>query len=269
MTRIRTALIGLPLFFVVIKYLHPAVFMIVVAASVVIASWEMFALAERGGLHAHRILGAALAVAIAYSFFDPRLPTFEILVAALLAIPTASLARSAGGAWSPAQGVGAAGVTLMTVLFVGVLMGFIVALLADGGPRGRDLTVLLFFVVWIADAGAWAAGTLWGRRKLIPAISPGKTVTGAAGALVAAVLAALAARAWFFTRLSLRDAVALGLLLAIAGMMGDLFESMLKRAAAVKDSGAWFPGHGGMLDRTDSLLFAAPVLFFYHRYFIA
>jgi phosphatidate cytidylyltransferase len=268
-TRIRTALVGLPLFFVFIKYLHPAFFMALVAVSVVIASWEMFALAERGGLGAHRFLGAALGVAMAYSFFDPRLPTLEVLLAALLIVPIASLARIRGGAERAAAGVGAVGVTLMTVLYVGMLMGFIVALLADGGARGRDLTVLLFWVVWLADAAAYAVGSLWGRRKLMPAISPGKTVEGALGALVAAVAAALVARAWFFTRLTLGDALAVGVLLAIAGMLGDLFESMLKRAAAVKDSGAWFPGHGGMLDRTDSLLFAAPVLFYYHKYFIA
>lgn len=269
MTRIRTALIGLPLFFVILKYLHPAVFMALVAVSVVIASYEMFALMERGGMRAHRIVGAALAVAMAYSFYDARVPTFDILVASILIVPVVSLVKSRTGAWSPTDGVSAATVTLMTILFVGLLMGFIVGLLGDGGPRGRDLAVLLFWVVWLADAAAWAVGSLWGRRKLIPAISPGKTVEGAIGALVFAVLAALVARAWFFTRLTLRDAIVVGLLLAIAGMIGDLLESMLKRAASVKDSGAWFPGHGGMLDRTDSLLFAAPVLFYYHRYFIA
>ncbi len=269
MTRIRTALVGLPLFFAVIKYLPPAFFMVLVAVSVVIASYEMFALAARGGIHAHRILGAGLGVATAYSFFDSRVQTLEVLVAALLIVPLASLARSGREPGRAGDGVGAAVVTLMTVVFVGVLMGFIVALLGNGGARGRDLTVLLFGVVWLADAAAYAVGSLWGRRKLMPAISPGKTLEGALGALVTAVAAALVARAWFFTRLTLHDAVIVGLLLAIAGMLGDLFESMLKRAAAVKDSGAWFPGHGGMLDRTDSLLFAAPVLFYYHKYFIA
>ena len=269
MTRIRTALVGLPLFFVIIKYLPPAVFMVLVAVSVVIASYEMFALAAQGGIHAHRILGAALGVVTAYSFYDSRVPTLEILLVALLTIPLVSLVKVGREPGCAAEGVGAAAVTLMAVLFVGMLMGYIVALLDDGGPRGRDLAVLLFWVVWLADAAAYAVGSLWGRRKLIPAISPGKTVEGAAGALVAAVAAALVARAWFFTRLTMRDAIVVGLLLAIAGLLGDLFESMLKRAYRVKDSGAWFPGHGGMLDRTDSLLFAAPVLFYYHRYFIA
>jgi phosphatidate cytidylyltransferase len=102
----------------------------------------------------------------------------------------------------------------------------------------------------------------------MPGISPGKTVAGAIGALAVAMAATLTARAWFFTRLALHDAIALGLLLGAAGMVGDLSESLMKRAAAVKDSGVLFPGHGGMLDRTDSLLFAAPVLFYYHKYFM-
>jgi phosphatidate cytidylyltransferase len=94
-------------------------------------------------------------------------------------------------------------------------------------------------------------------------------VEGAAGALVMAVAASLMAKAWFFRKLTMEDALLLGLLLGLAGMAGDLAESLLKRSAAIKDSGRLFPGHGGMLDRADSLLFAAPVLFYYHKYFMA
>jgi phosphatidate cytidylyltransferase len=183
-------------------------------------------------------------------------------------VPMASLVRERNGGAELHEELGAITSTCTAVLFVGVLMGYSLGLLGDGGEMGRDLTVLLFWVVWLSDAAAYTVGTLLGRHKLAPRISPGKTIEGAVGALVAAVAAALVAKGWFFRRLGLADAVALGLLLGCAGMAGDLVESLLKRSAAVKDSGALFPGHGGMLDRADSLLFAAPVLFYYHKYFM-
>src|SRR5262249_35500646 len=223
----------------------------------------------RTGARPPRWRGAALGAATAYSFFDSRLATQDTLCAAVLLIPLASLLRvSRGGARVDGE-IGSIASTLLGVLFVGLLMGYCLALLRDGGELGRDLTVLLFWVVWLADAAALTIGSLWGRRRLCPNVSPGKTVEGAVAALVVATGAALIAKGWFFTRLALRDALALGLLLGAAGMIGDLSESLMKRSAAVKDSGVLFPGHGGVLDRTDSLLFAAPVLFYYHKFFMS
>ena len=268
MTRILTSLVGLPILFVIIKYLPPACFLVLVAAAVVLGCYEFYALAERRGLRPHKVLGAILAVAAACSFFDERVDGTAVLCAAALILPIAAMIRGRHGGSGLQEEIGGISVTLFAVLFVGLLMGYSVALLSDGGERGRDLTVLLFWVVWLSDAGAYMIGSQWGRHKLAPAISPGKTIEGAAGALVAAVVASLIAKAWFFTRLTLWQAVTLGLLLGISGMIGDLAESLIKRSASVKDSGWLFPGHGGMLDRADSLLFAAPVLFYYHRYFM-
>ena len=268
MKRILTSIVGLPILFVIIKYLPPGCFLVLVAAAVVLGCYEFYALAERRGFRPHKLLGAILGVAAACSFFDERLDSTGVVCAAALLIPIAAMIRARRGG-SDLQGeIGAISVTLFAVVFVGLLMGYSVALLSDGGERGRDLTVLLFWVVWLSDAGAFIVGSRWGRHKLAPALSPGKTVEGAAGALVAAVAAALIAKSWFFTRLTLSQAVLVGLLLGLTGMVGDLAESLIKRAASVKDSGWLFPGHGGMLDRADSLLFAAPVLFYYHRFFM-
>ncbi|MFQ5700689.1 MAG: phosphatidate cytidylyltransferase [Acidobacteriota bacterium] len=268
MTRLLTALIGLPLFFYVIKYLPPQVFLVLVSIAVVLASYELFAIAEKRGLHAHRALGAALGVAVVYTFFDPRLSTGDMVCAGAIAVSLASLLRARGGGEALAVGIGGTAVTLLAVVLIAMMLGYCVGLLGDGSEQGRDLTVLLFWVVWLSDAAAYAIGTMWGRHKLMPLISPRKTVEGAVGALVVSIVAAVAARAWFFKTLLLGDALMLGLLLGIAGILGDLVESMMKRAAALKDSGALLPGHGGILDRADSLLFAAPVLFYYHKYFI-
>ncbi len=268
MRRILTAFVGLPILFVVIKYLPPRWFMGMVAISVVVGSYELYALAERRGLRPHKLLGSALGVAVAYTFFDPRLEALDVLCLAAILVPVASLVRAGWRGARPEHEIGSMAVTLHAVLFVGLLMGYSLALLDDGGEMGRDLTVLLFWVVWLSDAGAYTIGSLAGRHPLMPSVSPRKTVEGALGAIAVGVGSALVARAWFFHRLRLSDALVLGVVLASIGMVGDLAESLMKRSAGIKDSGRLFPGHGGMLDRTDSLLFAAPVLFYYHKYFM-
>ena len=152
-------------------------------------------------------------------------------------------------------------VLIMGVLYVGLSLGYL--LLTRAQPDG---TMLIFFVVlvtWAGDTGAYIAGKSLGRHALAPIVSPKKTYEGLAGGIVLACLAAVVARAWFLPRFSLADCLALGLLLTIAGLIGDLAESAMKRHAGFKDSGALIPGHGGMLDRLDSLLFTGPAFYYY------
>ena len=135
--------------------------------------------------------------------------------------------------------------------------------MADGAWR----MVLLLAIIMAADTAAFFVGHAFGRRPLASQVSPGKTVEGAFGGLVGGVAGALAVRALGLPGLPLAHAVALGLGVAALGIVGDLDESLIKRWAGVKDSGELFPGHGGMLDRIDSLLFGAPVLYYYFLYF--
>lgn len=136
-------------------------------------------------------------------------------------------------------------------------------------------TALLFapvLLTWVSDTSAYFAGRQWGRRKLIPRVSPGKTVEGSLGALVGSVIAA-AAYATLLSRfatyrISLPEAIGFGLLVSISAQVGDLAESLLKRDAGFKDSGALLPGHGGALDRFDSLLFTLPIAYVFYRYLV-
>ena len=121
----------------------------------------------------------------------------------------------------------------------------------------------LFIVTWATDTGAYFVGSAIGRHKLYQKISPKKSVEGAVAGLVMAVVMAVACRYWFIKELSLHDAVALGAILGVVGQLGDLAESMIKRSARVKDSGGIFPGHGGLLDRLDSMMLNAPALYYY------
>ena len=128
-------------------------------------------------------------------------------------------------------------------------------------PEGVAWVLLTCAVVFAGDSAAFYVGTLRGRHKLAPAISPGKTVEGAIAGLAASLLTGALGAAGFLSGLSAAGGAVFGLLVGLAGQAGDLFESCWKRAAGVKDSGSLLPGHGGFLDRLDALLFAAPVAF--------
>jgi len=131
---------------------------------------------------------------------------------------------------------------------------------------GGDRLLLLFGLLWIGDTAAMGVGKWLGRHKLAPSVSPNKTVEGFIGGIVGAVAVGLVVHVWrlessqFFT---LSDAVLLSVGCSVFGQLGDLVESMWKRSVGIKDSSAIIPGHGGVLDRFDSLLFAAPFMYFY------
>jgi len=136
------------------------------------------------------------------------------------------------------------------------LAAYILIYHAESGARW---IFLILCVVSAGDAGAFYVGTLWGRRKLCPAVSPGKTVEGSLGGLAANLVAGFIVGAFLIPHLLSVKGAAFFIVIGVAGQIGDLFESMLKRSAGVKDSGNLLPGHGGLLDRIDALLFAGPV----------
>ena len=118
-------------------------------------------------------------------------------------------------------------------------------------------------IVMAGDSAAFYVGTSFGKTKLYPAVSPKKSVEGSLGGLAGSVIGALVSKAVFFPELSVADCFATALLLGVLGQLGDLFESLMKRSCGVKDSGVIIPGHGGILDRMDSILFAAPAAYYY------
>ena len=152
------------------------------------------------------------------------------------------------------------------VLLLGLCGGMIVAL-KELEPQvgGFKLVMALFGLIWFNDAGAYFAGSSLGKHKVAPRLSPNKTIEGNIGGFIATMLLAVA-MAMFFEPFTLMDGLILGVIMGVIGPLGDLFESALKRGANVKDSGTLLPGHGGILDRMDSVLFGAPVLYFFVWY---
>ncbi len=152
-------------------------------------------------------------------------------------------------------------VLVMGVLYIGLTLSYLLQIRSL--PEGTLLIFFLFLVTWAGDTGAYIVGKSIGRHALAPVISPKKTYEGLAGGLVLACVTALVARGWFLPAFSFMDCIALAAMLTVVGLIGDLAESAIKRSAGFKDSGALIPGHGGMLDRLDSLLFTGPALYYY------
>jgi len=134
--------------------------------------------------------------------------------------------------------------------------------------KGGDWLFFLFGTLWLSDTLAMFVGKAFGKRKLAPTVSPNKTVAGFIGGMLGGIIVALILKFWRLPEYSLPELFLAGILISLVGQLGDLVESCWKRAIGIKDSSALIPGHGGVLDRFDSLLFAAPALYFYLRYIL-
>jgi phosphatidate cytidylyltransferase len=238
---------------------------VVVAAG----AWEVFALLRGAGWTVQRAPGVALALLAAVAAAAPsELGSTGVI---LLAIGLATIGVAAFRLPDPRQGMAAWVATAFGGLYAAQL-GFVIRLGAAVPPlpatapwnalnATRGWILLLVLGVWAYDTGAYLVGRRWGRARFLAHLSPSKTYAGLAGGLIACT-AVVALMLWGLGQ-DVEQALLLGPLLGLAAQAGDLAESMLKRAANAKDSGHLIPGHGGVLDRIDSFLFAAPVITLY------
>jgi phosphatidate cytidylyltransferase len=269
MSRIITALIVLPVLIasILIPWLAP-LFVALALSAMVLGLYEFWLLAKRRGLKPDVVIGFAGAAALFTIFYfdrplDPSLPLLLLVLPGLtIAVLAAAMLRGA-----PFENmIASTGATLMGVMYVALLGGHLVALrMGFEQQRAAHLLSFFFLVIMGSDTGAYYTGRAFGRHKLAPKISPGKTWEGAIGGMLASLLMAAAAHYWFFPELPLKLALPLAALMNILGVLGDLTESALKRGAGAKDAAQILPGHGGLLDRLDSLLFNAPVIYYFGR----
>lgn len=269
MARIISAVIFLPVLIAAIRVESPVYFSALVAIAVVLGLIEYYALAERVGARARRVQGLLASAAILTSFYYGR---FDLIAAALAALVIVELTAHLFLTQDLRGAVTASAASLFGVLYVALLGGYLIAVRVIESSAihklSAKLLLLFFLIVFAGDTGAYYVGRTLGSHKLAPRISPGKTIEGAIGGLIANVIAALAAHYTFFPELQIAHAVVLALVMGVIGQIGDLCESMLKRGAQAKDSGQIIPGHGGVLDRLDSLLFNAPVLYYFYFFFL-
>ncbi len=247
---------------------------LVVLAALPVAVWEFQGMSR--GDDATRVdyllLVAACLLVVAYPLIQRELPFYSHGAAMLVGFFLLAIGRLARV--DPIErSLDRLSADAMGFLYISLTFPFV--LLLRGGrnlPNGADdfggyVLVLVMAVMFLGDTGAYTAGRLFGRHKLYPAVSPKKTVEGAIGGVLFGIGGAFACRALWpgpvFEALTAVDCVVIGAGGAMFGVVGDLVESMMKRAYGVKDSGTWIPGHGGALDRIDGLLFCGPFVWFY------
>ena len=255
-----TALIVLPFAVWIVGWSHLYVFDATIALISLLALHEFLALGTRKGYDMPIVLCMLIMLFIIAAFILESVSVEMGMFVTLLVIPGSYVFRRS----SVEDALPSSAVAVLATMYVGMLGGSMIRLRSDFGPViGPNLIFFLLLVVWLGDAGAYYVGKRFGKHKLSPRISPKKTVEGLAGGVITSVITAIVIHLTFFPQIRLMHAIVLGIVLSISGVIGDLAESMWKRSAAVKDSGTLIPGHGGFLDRFDSILFTAPILYVY------
>lgn len=250
------AVAAIPVLAATILLLPPWAFLAVLGGAVAIACDELLVMARSAGFKVSRwpqIVAVAILMAASWEFGITG--TVVAATAAVIVVPTLRITSEQ----APAGSLGGTAVELFAVLYLGLTASCLGWLrLWPPEPLGVKLLIFYLVCIWVGDSGAYYVGRTFGRHKMSPKISPNKTLEGLAGGIAATFIAA-AATSWAL-RLEIggTHVLALAAILAAAAPLGDLVESLFKRDSGVKDSSALLPGHGGLLDRTDSLLYAAP-----------
>src|SRR6266498_1620714 len=277
MSRIITAVITLPI--LIASILIPSLqllFVVLAAAAMIFGLYEFYVLARKKDMKpdvAAGFLGGAALFTIFYFATPDRQPRLDMetigLVILVLTIGTMIAATLRGAPFD--KMIASSGATILGVLYVVLLGGHLVALRTGFEEKlAAHLLSFFFLILMGADTGAYYVGRAIGKHKLAPAISPGKTWEGVVGGVVAGLALATVVHFWFFRELPLKWALPLAAVMIVLGILGDLTESALKRGAGAKDAAKILPGHGGALDRLDSLLFNAPLIYYFaHFYFSA
>lgn len=254
-----TSIVLAPLVIWLIGWAPHSLFIAMVFLVTTLALWEFLVLGERKGYPLQKTLSLLL-LWFLLSAFPLESVSVEMGVFAVLLIVPAGYVFSRSDL---AEALPACAVSVLSILYIGMLGGALLRLRLDFGAAGAKLVYFLLLVVWLGDAGAYYVGRSLGKHKLSPRVSPKKTVEGGIGGIATSLVTATIIHFTFFPEFALVHALLCALILSISGVLGDLAESMWKRSAAVKDSGTLIPGHGGFLDRFDSILFTAPILYSY------
>jgi phosphatidate cytidylyltransferase len=222
---------------------------------------EYVHIAERAGATVSRPAGAMATALACIAVGIPGMPVDVALAGTTLGLAAVVLASAAAG--RTGEALHDAALSAFAPLYIGVPLGL---LAATRWSLGREATLLLILTVALSDTAQYYCGRLLGRHLLAPVISPKKTIEGAVGGFAGGMLGLGVLGHWWLPQMPLHWRLLLGVALAAVGIVGDLFESLLKRSVGVKDASNVIPGHGGVLDRIDALLFAAPVFYVFVRY---
>jgi phosphatidate cytidylyltransferase len=259
--RLAVAGLGIPLILACTLY-GRLVFTGMIILIEVLALLEFYRLNAALGIEPNRFFGVLTTIIIALDLYYTR---FNVLVPVTLA--SVMLIMGHEMLRNKKQAMANMGVTILGILYIGLFGSLILIreFRQDSLPylTGGWLVMQIFFTIWICDTAAYLWGKKFGRHSLFKRVSPKKTWEGAVAGFIGGILGSFLVRFLFIPETSVRYAFALGLIIGILGQTGDLIESFIKRHAGVKDSGGLLPGHGGFLDRFDSQLFVAPLVYLY------
>ncbi len=268
-SRLLAAAIFLPCLWLIVRRgdYH---FVLLVDIILVTGVLEFYGLLRNKGFRPVRAVGVACVLILSwYAYFRAGVYSNFLLALALLFLMTFELLRG-----SVEEAVVRIASTIFGVLYVGwlgshfILLRELPRLAGLDYEMGARFVFLAFLLTWSCDTGAYAIGRLFGRHSLFPSVSPKKSREGALGGILFAVIAGWVAQVTFADYLTLPMAVGLAVVAAVAGITGDLVESLMKRDSQLKDSGSFIPGHGGTLDRFDSLFFSIPLIYYFHKFFV-
>jgi len=259
MARLLSALLLIPIVLGIVWFLPPIATLLLASLAAVLCVIEYAALAAALSIPVPRPLTAIAAVAACVAVGDGLVPLELVLLGAVLS--AGSLAVVSG---QPGAGVlPSVAASIFGVCYIGVPLGAVAAIRTLGG---REAVLLLMATIVVSDSAQYYTGRAFGRSPLAPSISPKKTREGAVGGVVFGTAAMILGGRLVFPGTPVLTLALVGLVVVLLGIVGDLFESLLKRSAGVKDSSALIPGHGGILDRIDSWLFAGPAYYLFLRY---
>jgi phosphatidate cytidylyltransferase len=260
--RIISGVIAIPLVLGVVLYGSPLLFFCFVAAIVLVASHEYFSMISNMGVEGFRVEGGVLSFLLLLGFFlgTKWLLIFAVIFPVVLFVAWYFRENNVKVALDPIA------YTVLGIFYIAGLGGYF--LLIHRLEGGSQMIIFLMLLIWAGDAAAYYGGRNFGKHKILPVVSPNKTVEGAIANVLGTLLAAVIAHLWFFEGFPLTHCLIVAFLCGIIGQFGDFSESLIKRNCQVKDSGTLIPGHGGFLDRIDSLLFAGPIFYCYYQLFL-
>ncbi len=265
--RILVSLVAIPLI-VAVCYIGKIPFLLFVIIIGLMAFHEFYSMAKKKNIFLNLLIGFPSVIAIILNnYFQFIEFKFLLLIIVLLLLLT-ELFRNKSSA---IQNIGA---SLLGIFYMGFFAASILGIREFFAysdllyTEGGFIIISILVSIWICDSAAFFLGTAFGKHKMFPRVSPNKSWEGAIAGFVFAVLTMIAAKALILDFLSLTDALVIGIIVGAFGQIGDLIESLIKRDAGVKDSSALIPGHGGIFDRFDSLLFSSPIIYIYLNYFV-
>ncbi len=261
--RILTAIILVPLIIFIILYLKPFYTFLLITVVSLLMMHELWTMLEKNNFRPFKWLGYVLLIMILTIFFIRSNELTNLIFVLPVSILLFSLFQKENFETTLIR----SSLSMLTIIYIGILCGYLIMLRSanNNEEMGKKLLILLIGIVWLCDTGAFYIGSWLGRHSLSATISPKKTIEGAIGGLIFGIIGGLLVRALFINTISLTDCILISFFISIISQIGDLVESLIKRSLKAKDSGSLLPGHGGLLDRMDGLIFSAPFMYLFSK----